>query len=102
MQKGLHHIIFISFKSETPESARDEIYTRYQTLAEDCGGENAGILFWSVQKNLDQRKNIHLVEYAMFRDKDALENFKKHPQHVELVNDFLVHHADWKVGDFLI
>jgi hypothetical protein len=102
MQNGFYHIILISFKPETSEAIREEVYNRYQTLGEECGGADAGILFWSVQKNLDQRKNIHLVEFAVFKDQEALDNLKKHPKHAELVKDFLIQYADWQIGDFIL
>jgi hypothetical protein len=102
MVKGLHHIIFISFKPETPQEIQDEVYNRYQELDKEVGGSEAGIIFWSVKKNLDLRKNIHLVEYAIFLNDESFQNFKKHPKHVELVNNYLIHHCDWHVGDFII
>lgn len=65
----LHHVVLISFLPTASQDIRDEIAFRYATLGDDCGGEKAGILFWSVKPNMDTRKNIHLVEVAIFRDK---------------------------------
>ncbi|MBI2047566.1 MAG: Dabb family protein [Parcubacteria group bacterium] len=96
--KALWHVVLISFRPETPESVRMEIYKCYQTLGEDCGGMNAGILFMLVEHNLDLRKNIHLVEIALFKDSDALQTFRQHPKHKELV-DILSKVADWQIGD---
>lgn len=102
MKNGLYHIILISFKEITPSEIREEIYNTYQNLDTECGGINAGILFWTVQKNLDQRKNIHLVEFAIFKNQESLNLFKNHPKHVELVDKFLTKYCDWKVGDFTL
>lgn len=94
----LWHVVLLSFRSETPESVREDVYRRYQTLQEDCGGATAGILFFNVQKNLDLRKQVHLVEIAVFRDEAALQAFRAHPKHQELTN-ILRRAADWQVGD---
>jgi hypothetical protein len=97
---ALWHTVLISFKTETPEEVRQEIYDRYQTLDKDCGGVGAGILFWEVKRNLDTRKNVHLVEIAVFTNNDALQAFRRHPKHKELT-DILCKVADWQVGDIV-
>ncbi|MDP3935051.1 MAG: Dabb family protein [Candidatus Giovannonibacteria bacterium] len=95
---ALWHIVLISFRQGAPQAARQEIYDRYQTLDEDCGGKEAGILFWKVDWNLDLRKNVHLVERASFESAEALQTFRRHPKHEELT-DILSQIADWQVGD---
>ena len=102
MKSGLYHTILISFKPDTPQEIQDTILSKYKILGEECGGENAGILFWTVQKNLDKRKNIHLVEFAIFKNQEALDLFKKHEKHISLIDEFLVKYCDWKVGDFIL
>jgi Stress responsive A/B Barrel Domain len=97
----LWHSVLISFRDTAPEAARRDIYERYQTLGKDCGGKDAGILFWQVDWNLDQRKNVHLVEFAIFRDNAAFQAFRAHPKHRE-ITDILFHIADWQVGDLLV
>lgn len=96
--KNILHVVLISFKPEASKLVRQEIYDRYQTLAQDCGGENAGILFWKVDHNLNLRKNVHLVEIAVFKDTGALRAFGQHPKHKEFT-DMLSKVADWQVGD---
>ncbi len=99
--KVLWHVVLISFKPDAPEEKRKEIYNRYQTIAQDCGGLKAGILYWVVEHNLDLRKNVHLVEAAAFRSDADLQAFRVHPKHKELT-DILSQIADWKVGDMMI
>ena len=94
----LWHVAFISFRPGTPETVKQEVYDRYQTMDEDCGGRDAGILFWKVKHNLDLRKNVHLVEIAIFEDDAPLQRFRAHPKHKELT-DILREVADWWVGD---
>ncbi|OGC84533.1 hypothetical protein A3F55_00985 [Candidatus Adlerbacteria bacterium RIFCSPHIGHO2_12_FULL_53_18] len=89
------------FRSHATEAQKKEIFDRYQTLGEDCGGVEAGILFLQVAHNLDQRKGMHMVEVAIFRDAAALQAFRKHPWHQELTN-ILGTFADWAAGDINI
>lgn len=97
-QDALHHVVLISFKPETPPNKRQEIYDLYQTMDTQCGGREAGILFWKIGYNLDLRKNVHLVEIAIFRDNEALQEFRRHPAHAVLTG-MLSQIADWQVGD---
>lgn len=91
------HVVLISFRAETSEKAREEIFVRLQALGEDCGGKEAGILFWKVGKNLDIRKSVHLVEIAVFKDDEALQSFRRHRKHEEAA-DILKSVADWQIG----
>jgi hypothetical protein len=95
---ALVHVVLISFRARATPEQRDQILTDYQDLGERCGSRNAGILFWQVDRNLDQRKSWHLVELAVFRDDAALQRFREHPAHVKLTS-VLREIADWAVGD---
>lgn len=97
----LWHIVLISFYENTPEFVRQDIYNRYQTLDSDCGGSEAGILYWKVDWNLDTRKKVHLVEIAIFENNEALQNFRAHPKHKALT-DIVRNFANWQVGDILL
>ena len=96
----LWHVVLISFHPNAPKKWCEEVYNRYQTLAADCGGREAGIIFFKVEQNLDLRKGVHLVEIAVFRDNEALQQFRVHPKHKELT-DILCKIADWQVGDIV-
>lgn len=97
----LWHIVLISFGDDVAKETRDKVYNMYQTLDKDCGGKDAGILFWKVERSLDDRKKVHLVEVAVYRDNDALQKFRVHPNHKKLTD---ILGADpgtkWWVGDF--
>ena len=97
-QPCLWHVVLISFHDQTPEETQREVYNLYQTLAEDCGGVEADILFFRVDWNLDTRKGVQLVQIAVYRDNEALQAFRVHPAHHELTN-ILREVADWQVGD---
>ena len=57
----LWHVVLISFWSNVSEQERESIFQQYQALADECGGIGAGILSFKIEKNLDLRKNMHLV-----------------------------------------
>lgn len=94
----LHHVALIKFHEGVSQETQREIFSRYQTLAKDCGGVAAGILFFKVDWNRDTRKGVQLVERAIFEDDDALQRFREHPAHKDLA-DKLRQCADWWVGD---
>ena len=96
---SLFHIVLISFRSDTPEGTRQKVFNAFQSLAGECGGKGAGIQHFEVAHNLDLRKNVHLVETAVFEDSEALQRFRGHPAHTALT-DTLRECADWQVGDF--
>ncbi|HVC50920.1 MAG TPA: Dabb family protein [Stellaceae bacterium] len=96
----LVHVLLVSFRAAATAEQRDWVYSACQTLAERCGGRDAGILHWQVDWNLDQRKNWHLVELAVFSDDAALRAFRTHPAHAEM-SGVLREIADWAVGDIL-
>lgn len=98
--KRLHHVTLISFRDETPESVREELIKICQNLQKDCGGIGAGILSWNVDRNLDMRKEMHIVEIAVFENDDALQEFRVHPAH-QAFTDRLREVADWYVGDIM-
>lgn len=99
-QTYLHHVVLISFLADTPQEMREEIANKYATLGDDAGGKEAGVLFWSVKPNMDTRKNIHLVEIAIFKDNKSFEDFKNNPKHIEVV-ELLKKSANWTVGDIM-
>ncbi len=99
MSQKFIHIVLISFHEQTPEDVRKEIYEDFQTLGERCGGKDAGILFWKVEKNLDLRKNVHLVQLAIFENDDAFQRYRAHAAHTEIANK-LKEAANWQVGQF--
>ena len=98
---ALWHVVLIKFKSGASQQEKDAIYERYQTLAADAGGKDAGILFFKVERNLDLRKGVELVQIAIFEDNDAVQRYRFHPAHAALAGD-LSKIADWQVGDMML
>lgn len=96
--KLLVHVVLISFRDGVSTDARRRFLAHHQTLGARCGGLEAGISYWQVGENLDQRKNWHLVQLSIFRDREALRHFAAHPEHIKAGNE-LREIADWVVGD---
>ena len=94
----LLHVVLFRFRDTCPGQVRAELKARLQGLGAACGGSQAGLLHWQVDDNLDLRKGYAIMEIALFADGDALQAFRKHPQHTELASE-LSRHADWVVGD---
>jgi hypothetical protein len=92
------HIVLISFRPETTPEQQRHALLDHKALGERCGGKDAGIIFWQVDRNLDQRKNWHLVQLSLFRDDTAFRRFREHPAHAQAVSA-LRDIADWAVGD---
>ena len=92
------HVVLISFRPHATPEQQQQALLEHRALGERCGGKDAGILLCQVEHNLDQRKNWHLMQLALFRDDAAFERFRAHPAHAQAVS-VLREIADWAVGD---
>lgn len=92
------HVVLISFHDGVSAEARRQFLSHHQSLGTRCGGADAGIVYWQVSENLDQRKNWHAVQLSLFRDRAALTRFAAHPEHRK-AGEALREIADWAVGD---
>lgn len=72
MHRYLSHSVLITFRPDASQEDRQKAWKLYQTLGQECGGREAGILVWKVDWNLDMRKGVHLVEFVIFTNWDAL------------------------------
>lgn len=97
----LFHTVLIRVKPDADPAEVTSVLNMYSTIKDDCGGENAGILYFKVQENLDLRKDWHYVEIAFFTDEVARDTFRAHPSHIALTN-VLREISDWVVGDMMV
>ncbi len=93
------HIVFVSFLDNTDEVVREEIFQQHRELGEKCGGAKAGITLWRVERNLDTRKGVHLVQLSTFTSQEAFEAFRRHEAHQQFAT-ILRDVANWVVADF--
>ena len=86
-----HVILFRLYDDADP----DEVLQRLRSL-----GDLPGLLAWRVERSLDERKGVVLVQDSLFASVAALQSFREAPLHVE-VADFMSRHADWLVADYV-
>ena len=94
----LLHSLHFRLKAHATEADRKNVFDLAQTLAADCGGKEAGILYFDFGENADKRKGIEVVEHVIFVDDDALQAFRRHPKHLVFA-ERISGIADWTVGD---
>jgi hypothetical protein len=58
-----------------------------------------GALKWVIERSLDERKGVVIIEDTTFRDADALQAFRVSDAHQSSV-EFMREWADWVVGDW--
>lgn len=92
MGKVRHIVIFMA----KPGVEADEIISLLQSLDSD----EPGILAFTAQQSLDQRKGVVVIENMLFADERAFERFKFSPVHKEL-GEKMSHIADWLVADYI-
>lgn len=54
---------------------------------------------WVIERSLDERKGVVIVEDATFDDQAALDAFRVSEEHRDAV-EFMRENADWLVGDW--
>lgn len=58
-----------------------------------------GSLKWVIERSIDERKGIVIVEDSTFESQAALDAFRVSEEHAEAVA-FMRENADWVVGDW--
>ena len=58
-----------------------------------------GTTRWVIERSIDERKGVVIVEDATFESQAALDAFRVSPDHAEAVA-FMKDNADWVVGDW--
>lgn len=88
---GYRHIILFRLY---PDADADEVLAQLRSLADE-----PGILRWRVERSLDERKGVVIVQDSLFASRAALEAFRVAPAHVT-VAEHLSKNADWLVADY--
>lgn len=76
-----------------PDVDAGEVLAQLRSLADE-----PGILRWRVERSIDERKGIVIVQDSLFESPAALEAFRVAPAHVAIA-DYLSKNADWLVAD---
>jgi Stress responsive A/B Barrel Domain len=75
-----HHLVLFKFTDVTEEEQK-ECMQACAALEFLCGGKEAGILSYRVEKNFDTRKSWYWAEIVEFRDLTAFILFHQHTEH---------------------
>jgi heme-degrading monooxygenase HmoA len=78
-----------------PDADAEEVLRRLRSLA-----HLPGLLAWRVERSLDERKGVVVMQNSLFASMAALQSFREAPEHAK-VAAFLSRNADWLVADHL-
>jgi len=92
---AFRHIVLFQVHADVADAQVDEEIDALRSL-----GSLPGIERWVVERSLDDRKGVVIVEDATFVDRAAFEAFRSSEQH-RAVGEQLREIADWLVGDFV-
>jgi hypothetical protein len=89
----LKHCVFVNFRPEFNQNARNEMLAEFNILSKDV----IGMLDYSFGKNLDfENKSSQYSDgfVITFTDRTALQAYANHPQHITLGNKMIEMCAD--------
>ena len=78
-----------------PDADPDLVLSRLRSLR-----DRPGVLEWRIERSLDERKGVVVMQNSLFASMDALHAFRSDPVHAR-VAEFLSRNADWLVADHL-
>ena len=88
------HALMFNFRDGAPQEAVDRAVRMVRAL-----GELPGILAWTIQESLDQRKGRTVLELGIFKNGQAFLDFRDHPEH-QAFTGYVRDYADWNIVDF--
>lgn len=88
------HIVLIRFREEAPVGIAADAEALLREL-----GLRSEVLEWTIERSVDTRKGLVLVENALFASLDSFHAWRASREHSN-VTDLLGQHADWLVGDY--
>ena len=62
--------------------------------------DRPGVIEWRIERSLDERKGVVVMQNSLFESMAALHAFRRDPVHAQ-VADFMSRNADWLVADHL-
>lgn len=90
MTQVLRHVILFRLREGADADKALELLRSFQP---------PGTLKWVIERSIDERKGVVIVEDATFVDEAALDAFRVSGDHAEAVA-FMRENADWVVGDW--
>jgi heme-degrading monooxygenase HmoA len=90
----LVHVVMFNFHEEASPEQVTKAIRMCRALK-----ELPGVLAWTVQESLDNRKGRTVLELGVFENGQAFLDFRNDPTHQEFAN-YVRDHADWNIVDF--
>lgn len=94
-QQPLRHIVLFKLY----EGISQEKEAKAVQLLKQLGEDSDDILSWKIEKSLDTRKGMIIVENGLFKNANALEAFRLSEKHAH-VSAFMKQIAHWLAGDY--
>jgi len=91
---AFRHIVLFQVHPGVTDPQVDEAVDALRSL-----GSLPGIERWRVERSLDDRKGVVIVEDATFVDRAAFEAFRSSDEH-RAVGEWMAAISDWLIGDF--
>ena len=89
-QKTLRHVILFRLREGADADRALELLRSFRP---------PGTTKWVIERSIDERKGVVIVEDATFESQEALDAFRTSDDHAEAVA-FMRENADWFVGDW--
>jgi hypothetical protein len=89
------HIALFQLQAGVSDEQRDEAVDLLRSV-----GEHPGVVQWTVELSLDQRKGTIIVENGLFDGADSFEAWRTWDHH-RTVAAHMSGIADWLIGDYL-
>jgi hypothetical protein len=90
----LVHVVMFNFHEEASPEQVTKAIRMCRALK-----ELPGVLAWTVQESLDNRKGRTVLELGVFENGQAFLDFRNDPTHQEFAS-YVRDHADWNIVDF--
>jgi hypothetical protein len=92
----IRHVILFKFKTSASQQQRQEALSRLT----DLGSKLPQVREWSVGLQVSRREKAYdMAQVSSFDSLDALEEFRREPEHSKL-REYLLKVADWIVVDY--
>lgn len=95
MINSIRHIVLFKIRDGITEEKQGEAIK----LLKELGKDNPSILEWTIEKSLDTRKGIIIIENSLFKSEEDLNSFRSFEKHIK-TGEFMREISDWIIGDY--
>lgn len=95
MINSIRHIVLFKIEDGVSEKQIDDAIK----LLKELGKDNPSILEWTIEKSLDTRKGIIIIENSLFKSEEDLKDFKSSEKHIK-AGEIMKEISNWIIGDY--